>query len=83
MVQCIDHQCDVLAHVAVDVVRAAEQFRCLIDQVCCEDSADQSFFLSLVEFFHTVCEKSEGCSSVDTFCFTHLELACYIEDTVT
>ena len=31
MVQCIDHQCDVLAHVAVDVVRTAEQFRCLID----------------------------------------------------
>ena len=50
MVQCIDHQCDVLAHGAVDVVRTAEQFRCLIDQVCCEDSADQSFFVSLVEF---------------------------------
>ena len=66
MVQCIDHQCDVLAHVAVDVVRTAEQFRCLIGQVGGYDLVDCAVCNRLVKTLQAVGEQTEGCNNEDT-----------------
>ena len=69
MVQCVDQECDIFTHITVDIVRALKKFRCLIDQICCQDTINSTFFVCLVEFVQSVCEQSECCGGKDTFCF--------------
>ena len=72
VVQRIDQQSDIFAEVTVDVVRSAQQFRCLVDQVCCQDSVDDTFLVSLVKLIKTICKQTESSGSKDSFCFSSL-----------
>ena len=56
MVQRIDQQSNVFAHIAVDIVWTAQKFRCLLDQVGCEDVGDDAFLVRFVELLQTVCK---------------------------
>ena len=56
MVQRIDQQSNVFAHIAVDIVWTAQKLRCLVDQVGCEDVGDDAFFVRFVELLQTVCK---------------------------
>ena len=72
MVQSINDISDVLAHIAVDIVRTAQKFRCLIGQVCSYNTIDDAFFYGLIEFLQTIGEKTKGCHNEDSLCFTLL-----------
>ncbi len=56
MVQSVDNQCNILAHIAVDIVWTAQKFRSLVDQVGCEDVGDDAFLVRFVELLQTVCK---------------------------
>ena len=38
MIQCINDQCNVFAHITVDIVWSGQQFRGLVDQVGGQDA---------------------------------------------
>lgn len=56
VVQGIDHERDILAHITVNVIRTFKQLRSLIDQVGGQDGVEAAFFVCLIEFFESVCE---------------------------
>ena len=60
VVQRVDDIGDILAHIAVDIPLPAEQFRGLVDQICGQDTADGTLFVSLVKPIQPGGKKSEG-----------------------
>ena len=60
VIQRIDQESDVFAHVAADVVRLQQQFRLLIYKVCGDKLGEPAFFIGLVKFSQSVGEKTEG-----------------------
>ena len=68
MVQSVDHQCDIFAHITVDIIRTRKKLRCLIDQVGSQDGIDDALFISFVELVHTVGKQAESSGGEDSFC---------------
>lgn len=60
MIQVVDNQGDVLAHVHVDVVRTGEKLRRLVHQVGGQDAVDQAVFIILIELIQPVRKQAEG-----------------------
>ena len=56
VVQGIDHERDIFAHITVNIIRTFKQLRSLIDQVGGQDGVEAAFFICLIEFFQSVCE---------------------------
>ena len=50
MVQCIDQKRKILAHITVNIVRLRQKLRCLIDQVCCQHTIQNAFFIRFIKF---------------------------------
>ena len=65
MVQCVNDESDVFAHVTINIVRFGEELRRLIDQVCGEDTANDAILIRFVEFLHAVGEQAEGAAEDD------------------
>ena len=72
MVQSINDVSDVLTHIAVDIVRTAQKFRCLIGQVCSYNTIDDAFFYAFIELLQTIGENTKACHNEDNICFTLL-----------
>ena len=83
MVQRIDQKSDVFAHVAADVIFAGQKLRGLIYQVGSQYAIEQSFFVSLIEFFHTIGEQTKGGIQEDSFRMKGFQLSCYINHALT
>mgnify|MGYP007025218752 CR=1 FL=1 len=58
MIQGINEQSNVFAHVAVDIIRTLQELRRLINQVGCKDLGNNTLLISLVEFVQTAGEKA-------------------------
>ena len=72
MVQVIDDERDVFAHIDADIVRSGEKLRCLVYDVGGQNFCEESFLISLVEFLQSAGEQSEGRAHVDVACLTIL-----------
>ena len=72
MIQRLDNQGNVLAHVAADIVRTFQKFRALVFQVCGQNAVNQAFLVSFVKLFHAVCKQSEGSRGENPLCFPGL-----------
>ena len=83
VIEDIDDQCDVFAHIAVVIIRTAKQIRCLIDQIRCDHTVDYSLCICLIKGIQTSGKESESCDSKDAFCLSVLELTRYIEHAFT
>ena len=49
VIQGVDDQGDVFAHIAVDIVRFTQQFRGLVDQVGGQDTVEGPFLVGFIE----------------------------------
>ena len=70
MIQRINNGCQEFTHVCFLIIRTGKQFLWTIIEVRGYDLADVTFFIVFVEFFQSVCEKTESCADKDTACFT-------------
>ena len=68
VVQSINKQSNVFAHITVYIIFFAEKFIRLIYQVGSEQPVKFTSLESFVEFFHAVCEKPEGGAHEDLAC---------------
>ena len=50
MIQIIDDQCDILAHIHIDIIRSGQQIRCLIYQIRRQNPVDGSILIVFVKF---------------------------------
>ena len=66
MVQCIDQKRKILAHITVNVVRLRQKLRCLIDQVCCEHTIQNPFFICFIKLVQSACEQTECSCCIDS-----------------
>ena len=66
MVQCIDQKRKILAHITVNVVRLRQKLRCLIDQVRCQHTIQNAFFLCFIKFVQSACEQTECSCCIDS-----------------
>ena len=82
MIECVDDERDVFAHIAVDIVRFGQKLRSLVDQVGRKDAAYDAVLVGLVESFHTICEQAECGGCEDPFCFSPLQLCGNLDDAV-
>ena len=60
MVQVIDDERDVFAHIDADIVRSGEKLRCLVYQVGGQDAVDQTVLIVLVKLLQSVGKQTEG-----------------------
>ena len=74
MVQVIDDERDVFAHIDADIVRSGEKLRCLVYQVGGQDAVDQTGLLVLVKLLQSVGKQTEGCADKYFSCFSSLQL---------
>ena len=72
MVQIVDNQCDILAHINIDIVWSGQKLWCLIYQVGSQDAVNQAILLVLVELVQAVGEQTEGCTYEYLSCFSSL-----------
>ena len=70
MVQGIDDVSNVLTHVTVYIIRFLKKLRCLVNQVGGQDVVEETFFISLVKFIHSIGEKTEGGTDKDASGFS-------------
>ncbi len=82
MIQGINEQSNVFAHVAVDIIRTLQELRRLINQVGCKDLGNNTLLISLVEFVQTAGEKAECGENKDASCFARLQFLCNLQHTV-
>ena len=50
MIQRINDQCDIFAHIACDVIRFGEKLRCLVYDVGGQNFCEESFLIALSNF---------------------------------
>ena len=60
MIQGVDDQGDVFAHIDADIVRSGEKLRCLVYQVGGQDAVDQTVLIVLVKLLQSVGKQTEG-----------------------
>ena len=72
MVQGINHQRDVFAHLAADIVWTFQKFRRLIDQVSGQNGIDQAIFVGFVKLLEAIGEQAEGSCSKNPPCLALL-----------
>lgn len=60
MVQVINDERDVFAHIDADIVRSGEKLRCLVYQVGGQDAVDQTVLIVLVKLLQSVGKQTEG-----------------------
>ena len=60
MVQVIDDERDVFAHIYADIVWSGEKLRCLIYQVGGQDAVDQAVLIVLVKLLQSVGKQTKG-----------------------
>ena len=72
VIQGVDDQGDVFAHIDADIVRSGEKLRCLVYDVGGQNLCEESFLISLVEFLQSAGEQSEGRAHVDVASLTIL-----------
>ena len=82
MVQVIDDERDVFAHIASGVVRLLQKLRRLVDKVCRKHCVKQTILIGTVKFFKTAGEQSERCADKDPACVALLQLACDVNHAV-
>ena len=83
VIQGVDDQGDVFAHIAVDIVRFTQQFRGLVDQVGGQDVVEGPFFVGLIELCHAVGEQTKGGTHEDFVGSPVFEELSYLEHAVT
>ena len=60
MVERIDDVCDILAHVAADIIRLFEELRHLVHKVRSEHLADDPLLICIIKHLKTLGEQTEG-----------------------
>lgn len=60
VIQRVDQKSDVLAQIAVDIIGALQQFRCLIYQIGGQDPVKNPLFIGLIKFIQSVGKETEG-----------------------
>ena len=65
MIQGVDDQSDILAHVTVDIIFLFQELRSLIYQVGGQKTIKQSLIVGVVKLIQTVGKKSESGADVD------------------
>ena len=50
MIQIIDDQCDILAHIHIDIIRSGQQIWCLMYQIRRQNPVDGSILIVLLKF---------------------------------
>ncbi len=65
VVQSVDEQSDVLAHIAVYIIRAAQELRSLVYQVGGKELRHEAVLIGLVELSQAVGEQGEGAEDKD------------------
>ena len=83
VIQGVDDQGDVFAHIAVDIVRFTQQFRGLVDQVGGQDAVEGPFFVGFIELCHAVGEQTKGGTHEDFVGSPVFEELSYLEHAVT
>ena len=83
MIQGVDDQGDIFAHITVDIVWSDQQFRGLVDQVGGQDAVESSFFVGFVEFGQSVGEQAEGGAHEDFVGSAVFQKLGYFEHAVT
>ena len=68
MIQSINNQCDVLAHITADVVWLLKKLRCLVNQVGSKEFVEVAFLVSIVKFLKPVCEETECRADINLAC---------------
>ena len=61
MVEGVDHQCNIFAHVTINIIRSFQKFRRLIDQIGSQNGIDAAFLIRFIKLFKAVGEQAEGC----------------------
>ena len=74
-VECVYHESNVLAHIDLGVPFLFEKSVRMIDEVCGEAFCEEPFFVRLIEYFKSVCEKAEGYEEEDSL--STLSLSCF------
>ena len=59
MVQRINDQSNIFAHIAADVVWLLKKLRCLVNQVGSKEFVEVAFLVSIVKFIKTIGKESE------------------------
>ena len=67
MIQCIDDESNIFAHITVNIIRLGEKLRCLINQVCRQNTVNDALLIRLIKLFHSVRKQTERCSCIDAF----------------
>ena len=83
MIQRINDQCDIFAHIACDVIRFGEKLRCLINKVCSKKFIKDTVLVSFVKFFHSFGEETEGGTDKDLAGAAFLKKRCDLKDALT
>ena len=83
MIQCINDQCDIFAHIACDVIRFGKKLRCLINKVCSKKFIKDTVLVSFVKFFHSFGEETEGGADKDLAGATFFKKRCDLKDALT
>ena len=60
MIQSINQKCNVLAHITINIVRAAKKLRGLVNQVCSKNSGKDTVLICLVKLFKSVGKQAKG-----------------------
>ena len=73
MVEGVDDQGNVFAHVAGDIVVFGKKLRGLVNQVSGEQLVEDAIFVGFVEFFQAIGEETEGGTDIDSTCTSFFE----------
>ena len=65
MIDIVNQQSNILAHVHIDIIGPGQKLLCLINQIRGENAADQSIFIIVIEFFQTAGKQTEGGADKD------------------
>ena len=80
MVERVDDECDVLAHIYIDIIWLGEKLRCLVDNIRCENLIYKTCLISFIELLKTIGEKTEGACEEYSLCLALIPLqhqACF------
>ena len=66
VVEGVDDQGNVFAHVAGDIVVFGKKLRGLVNQVSGEQLVEDAIFVGFVEFFQAIGEETEGGTDIDS-----------------
>lgn len=78
MIQVIDNQRNILAHIHIDIIRTGQKLRSLVNEIRRQNPVNDTVLIVLIKLCKTVREETKGCTDEDFSCLSALEFLCDI-----